>query len=162
AADDRDTLLDRLRHQPLALALPAWDSVITHAGIPPLWTLTDTLTRAAEVEQALRGPEAGAFFQALYGNTPDRVDDSLTRMTRMRFVDADGALDLASKGEADAPPAGFVPWFLHPARRATGVRILFGHWAALNGKTPAEANVVALDTGCVWGGQLTALRLEDN
>lgn len=172
AAEDRDPLLDWLRGQPLALALPAWNSVITHAGIPPLWSLADTLSRAAEVETALRGPEADTFFHAMYGNSPNRWDDTLTGMarlrvitnhlTRMRFVDADGALDLTTKGEADAPPAGFAPWFMHPARRATEVRILFGHWAALNGDTPANVNVMALDTGCVWGGQLSALRLEDN
>src|SRR5690606_4978710 len=102
---------------------------------------------------------------------PAAWDDSLTGMTRlrvitnyltrMRFVDADGALDLTTKGEADAPPAGFVPWFQHPARRDPSVRILFGHWAALEGRTPPQANVEALDTGCVWGGRLTALRLED-
>ncbi len=78
----------------------------------------------------------------------------------MRFVDADGALDLATKGEAGAPPEGFMPWFQHPHRKATENRLLFGHWAALEGHT-GVAGVEALDTGCVWGGTLTALRLDD-
>ena len=78
----------------------------------------------------------------------------------MRFVNLAGELDLATKGEADAPPAGFMPWFQHPDRQVTDTRILFGHWAALEGNTHV-AGVDALDTGCVWGGSLTALRLDD-
>lgn len=171
-APDRDILLGWLRMQPLALHLPRHNSLLTHAGLPPGWTVAQTLARAAEVEAALRGPHADEFYRAMYGNTPSGWDEQLsgtTRLrvitnylTRMRFVDADGALDLTSKGEADAPPSGFVPWFLHPARRDADVRVLFGHWAALAGNVPASTNVAALDTGCVWGGRLTALRLEDN
>lgn len=171
-APDRDALLGWLRHQPLALHLPRHNSVLTHAGLPPGWTVAQTLARAAEVEAALRGPDAEDFYHAMYGNSPSAWSEQLTGttrlrvitnyLTRMRFVDAEGALDLASKGEADAPPEGFMPWFLHPARQDTGIRVLFGHWAALAGNVPASANVAALDTGCVWGGRLTALRLEDN
>lgn len=171
-AADRDTLLGWLRHQPLALELPQHHSVLTHAGLPPGWSVAQTLARAAEVEAALRGAEADDFYRTMYGNTPRGWSDELSGnarlrvitnyLTRMRFVDVDGALDLTSKGEADAPPAGFVPWFLHPARQDTEMRVLFGHWAALAGNVPASANVAALDTGCVWGGRLTALRLEDN
>lgn len=170
-APDRDTLLDWLRHQPLALHLPAHNSLLTHAGLPPGWSIAQTLARATEVEAVLQSDRRADYFNAMYGNAPAAWDDSLTGMTRlrvitnyltrMRFVDADGALDLTTKGEADAPPAGFVPWFQHPARRDPSVRILFGHWAALEGRTPPQANVEALDTGCVWGGRLTALRLED-
>jgi bis(5'-nucleosyl)-tetraphosphatase (symmetrical) len=106
----------------------------------------------------------------MYGNQPAGWNDDLqgperwrvitNHFTRMRFVNLAGELDLATKGEADAPPEGFMPWFQHPHRQATDTRILFGHWAALEGNTHV-ARVDALDTGCVWGGSLTALRLDD-
>lgn len=171
AAEDRDTLLDWLRHQPLAVALPDFGALLVHAGVPPLWSASETLARAAEVAAVIAGDNANEFFHAMYGNTPAAWDDQLTGMprlrvitnhlTRMRFVDEAGALELSTKGEADEPPPGFMPWFQHPRRKATDVRILFGHWAALAGQVQG-ANLEALDTGCVWGGSLTALRLEDN
>ncbi|WP_111655786.1 symmetrical bis(5'-nucleosyl)-tetraphosphatase [Isoalcanivorax indicus] len=171
AAPDRDLLLDWLRQQPLAVALPDFNALLVHAGVPPLWSAADTLARAAEVQAVLRSEQASDFFHAMYGNTPAAWSDDLNGMTRlrvitnyltrMRFVAMDGAMDLSTKGEADTAPPGFMPWFQHPGRRATDVRILFGHWAALEGRV-SESQLEALDTGCVWGGRLTALRLDDN
>ena len=169
-APDRDALLGWLRDCPLLVDIPEHQAVMTHAGIPPLWTLPEARQRAREVEQVLRGPQVSEYFANMYGNQPAGWDDALqgperwrvitNHFTRMRFVDQAGDLDLGSKGEADAPPEGFMPWFQHPHRQATDTRILFGHWAALEGHTDV-ANVDALDTGCVWGGSLTALRLDD-
>ncbi|WP_290524277.1 symmetrical bis(5'-nucleosyl)-tetraphosphatase [Alcanivorax sp.] len=169
-APDRTALLDWLQQCPLLIDLPEHQAVMTHAGIPPLWTLDQARSRAGEVEAVLKDDRSGDFFAHMYGNQPAGWNDSLTgtdrwrvitnHFTRMRFVDADGALDLTTKGEADAPPQGYMPWFLHPERQVTDTRLLFGHWAALEGHTGVD-RVEALDTGCVWGGSLTALRLND-
>ena len=170
-APDRDTLLGWLQRQPLLVEAPAFDAVMTHAGLPPLWTLEQARQRAAEMAAVLADPiSADTFFQEMYGNEPAGWRDDLTGparwrvitnyFTRMRFVDRQGDLDLTTKGEADQPPAGFVPWFEHPDRLERERRVLFGHWAALEGRT-GVAGVEALDTGCVWGGTLTALRLDD-
>lgn len=170
-APDRDCLLDWLQHQPLLIEVPQFDAVLAHAGMPPLWSLAQARERAREVEAVLADETlAQRFFEHMYGNSPAGWDDALegtdrwrvitNHFTRMRFVDQTGRLDLAAKGSADRPPAGFMPWFDYPGRQPVP-RVLFGHWAALEGKTPSS-DVVALDTGCVWGGCLTALRLEDN
>jgi bis(5'-nucleosyl)-tetraphosphatase (symmetrical) len=169
-AHDRDALLGWLQNCPLLVDIPEHQAVMTHAGIPPLWTLAQARERAREVEQVLRAPQVGEYFANMYGNQPAGWNDDLqgperwrvitNHFTRMRFVNLAGELDLATKGEADAPPEGFMPWFQHPHRQATDTRILFGHWAALEGNTHV-ARVDALDTGCVWGGSLTALRLDD-
>lgn len=169
-APDAPELLAWLQRQPLLVEVPEFDAVMIHAGLPPLWSLEQARQRAREVEGALADPaQAALFFAQMYGNHPAGWDDALegpTRwrvitnyFTRMRFVNSAGELDLASKGEADKPPPGFLPWFHHPGRRYTG-QVLFGHWAALEGDT-GLANAQALDTGCVWGGSLTALRLDD-
>ena len=169
-APDRNALLGWLQDCPLLIDIPEHQAVMTHAGIPPLWTLSQARERAREVEQVLRGTQVGEYFAHMYGNQPAGWDDALqgperwrvitNHFTRMRFVNLAGELDLATKGEADAPPAGFMPWFQHPDRQVTDTRILFGHWAALEGNTHV-AGVDALDTGCVWGGSLTALCLDD-
>ena len=169
-APDRDELLHWLQQQPLLLELPEFGAVMAHAGIPPLWTLDQARSRAREVEAVLRGPQAVEFFRHMYGNEPTGFDDHLqgptrwrvitNHFTRMRFVNAAGELELASKGDASAPPPGYLPWFDHPQRRLTDVRILFGHWAALAGDVAID-NIEALDSGCVWDGFLTALRLDD-
>jgi bis(5'-nucleosyl)-tetraphosphatase (symmetrical) len=169
AAPDADTLLEWLRRQPLLHYDESRATVMTHAGIPPKWSLADARRLAAEVEDVLRSGDAPAYFRAMYGNDPDLWDESLTgldrlrvitnHLTRMRFVDERGALDLVSKeGRGTAPP-GFRPWFESPCRRAAEVRIVFGHWAALEGRCDAE-NVEALDAGCVWGRELVALDLD--
>lgn len=169
-APDRNTLLDWLQACPLLIDIPEHQAVMTHAGLPPLWSLAQARERAREVEQVLTGPRVAEYFANMYGNQPAGWADHLqgperwrvitNHFTRMRFVNQAGELDLASKGEADAPPEGFVPWFEHPGRQETDTRVLFGHWAALEGHSGVE-RVDALDTGCVWGGRLTALRLDD-
>lgn len=168
-APDCGELLAWLRRQPLL----QWDekrcTVMTHAGIPPQWTLTDARRLAAEVEQVLRNGDALSFFRAMYGNRPDLWDEGLTGadrlrlitncLTRMRFVDERGALDLVSKEGIGSAPPGYRPWFEAPARRTADIRILFGHWAALEGRCEAR-NVEALDAGCVWGRELVAFNLD--
>lgn len=171
-AKDRKPLLKWLQKQPLLVDIPDHNAVMTHAGIPPLWSLKKARKRAAEVETVLRKKSTAAlFFDNMYGNQPAGWSSSLegpTRwrvitnyFTRMRFVNENGELELTQKGEAEACPPHCYPWFLHPKRKALDTRILFGHWAALNGETGTQ-HVEALDTGCVWGGALTALRLDDN
>lgn len=169
-ASDRTALLGWLQHCPLLIDIPEHEATLTHAGIPPLWSLDQARSRAREVEGVLKDQRCGDFFAHMYGNQPAGWNEDLqgpdrwrvitNHFTRMRFVNQAGELDLTTKGEADAPPSGFMPWFLHPQRRVTGQRLLFGHWAALEGHTGVD-RVEALDTGCVWGGSLTALRLDD-
>lgn len=169
-APDRAELLAWLQQCPLLIDLPEHEATLTHAGIPPLWSLEQARGYAREVEAVLSDARCGDYFAHMYGNQPAGWDEALTgpdrwrvitnHFTRMRFVDDSGALDLTTKGEADAPPSGFMPWFKHPARKVTDRRLLFGHWAALEGHSGVD-KVDALDTGCVWGGSLTALRLDD-
>lgn len=171
-APDSTELLGWLQQQPLFHQAPEFGAVLVHAGLPPLWTLQQAAARAREIETVLRGSEAGAdaFFAAMYGNTPDNWDDALTGtdrlrvitnyFTRMRFVNAAGALELSNKGEAETAPSGYFPWFEHPGRVNADTLVLFGHWAALGGALRTDS-LEALDSGCVWGGRLTALRLED-
>ena len=169
-APDSGELLEWLRHLPLLHEEPDFNAVMTHAGLPPLWSLAQARERAAEVAEVLRRGDRQQFFDNMYGNEPAGWDDALegptrwrvitNHFTRMRFVNQAGELELATKGEADAPPPGFFPWFEHPRRVVREQRILFGHWAALAGQV-ADPMVEALDRGCVWGGQLAALRLND-
>lgn len=164
-APDRDELMHWLRHQSLACYDNERDLLMVHAGVPPLWSVAETLARAAEMEVVLRGDEAKHFLHHMYGNEPERWSpelDGVARwrmitnyLTRMRFVAADGSLDLVSKSET-APP-GYAPWFSYPRQEPTG--IIFGHWAALEGRAETPG-VYALDTGCVYGGTLTALNLD--
>lgn len=170
AAPDRDELMHWLRHRPLLLRDARLDCVLTHAGIPSLWSIAKAQQLAHEVESALQGPEISKFLKDMYGNQPTRWSDDLTGttrlrvitnyLTRMRLLAADGALDLQYKEGLEHIPPGFLPWFQvenpAPARR----RVLFGHWAALAGYT-GDSRFVALDTGCVWGGHLTAYRIDD-
>ena len=169
-APDREELLAWLRGLPLAHREPGLPHLMVHAGVPPLWSTADTLARAAEVEQALRGPQCEGFLSHMYGNYPDIWSDDLQGwerlrvitncLTRMRFCDAAGRLDLDNKGSPESANAGFAPWFSHRDRTAAGTPLVFGHWAALQGKADTE-RVHALDTGCVWGARLRAMRLDD-
>ncbi|WP_277811081.1 symmetrical bis(5'-nucleosyl)-tetraphosphatase [Chromohalobacter canadensis] len=169
-ADDRDELLDWLRRQPLLVHDAALDAVMVHAGLPPHWSLKQARDYAAEVEAVLRGDAVGGFLASMYGNSPARWTDDLegierlrvivNTFTRMRFIAADGTLDFDAKEGLDSAPEGFAPWFTYT--RNDDPRIVFGHWAALQGKTPdARVRALALDTGCVWGGELTAVDLEN-
>jgi bis(5'-nucleosyl)-tetraphosphatase (symmetrical) len=167
-APDRDALLDWLRARPLAHAEAG--ALFVHAGVLPQWSVAKTLALAGEVEACLRGPDHPVFLRQMYGNTPARWDESLTgadrlrcvinALTRLRFVDGDGTMDFKVKEGAGAAPPGFVPWFDHP-QRAThpsrgGLPVVFGHWSTLGLLERPDA--VCLDTGCVWGGRLTAMR----
>lgn len=170
AAPDRKELIDWLRHRSLLHHDKELNCVMTHAGIAPVWTLPQARELALEVEAVLHGDTPDFFLKAMYGNLPEQWRDNLAGMerlrcitnylTRMRFCYADGRLDLSYKGEIAGKPADLYPWFELPSRIPIKERILFGHWAALNGKTGLP-DVYALDTGCVWGNHLTALRLED-
>ncbi|MSP52636.1 MAG: symmetrical bis(5'-nucleosyl)-tetraphosphatase [Gammaproteobacteria bacterium] len=168
-APDRDELLTWLRQQPLLHDDPHLNFVLVHAGIAPQWDLSTAQNLAHEVEAQLQTTDS-ELLEQIYGNEPACWDDSLTGVarwrciinyfTRMRFCTKDGCLDLNYKGELAGAPADMLPWFKMPARKTQQNRIIFGHWAALQGKADAP-NVFALDTGCVWGESLTALRLED-
>ncbi len=169
AAEDCDELCDWLRHLPMLVRDDALGYVMTHAGIPHIWDLDQAEGYARELEAVLRSDGHPVYFTGLYGNRPDIWEDSLqgldrwravtNYLTRMRLVSEEGRLEFAHKGAvADAPP-GWFPWYELRARRPLGVRIVFGHWAAIEGVTN-QPDVIALDTGCVWGRRLTALCLE--
>lgn len=171
SAPDRTQLLGWLQHQPLLHHDSQLGYTMVHAGIPPSWSIKKARRLAREVEYALRSRElAKGFFEHMYGNAPARWHKSLegwerlrvitNYLTRMRFCTADETLDFAAKGGLDTQPPGYLPWYAWPNRKAVNNDVLFGHWAALQGQVDA-AHVYALDTGCVWGGQLTAMRLED-
>lgn len=170
-APDAGDLLDWLRRQKLVHYDETRDIAMVHAGIPPMWTLAKALKRAAEVEEALLDDaRLPLFLEGMYGNDPACWDSDLhgiTRLrvitnyfTRMRFCKADGTLDLKSKEGADTAPPGYRPWFAHPSRKTRGQKIIFGHWAALEGKCN-EPGLHALDTGCVWGGTMTLLNIDN-
>jgi bis(5'-nucleosyl)-tetraphosphatase (symmetrical) len=168
AAPDRDELLEWLRHRPLIHRDTALGWTMVHAGLPPQWSVDQAIERADEVSTVLRSPEHARWLGLMYGNKPDRWAQDLPRderlrftvncLTRMRYCSADGRLDLKSKGPPGTQRAGMLPWYAVPNRRSAAQRILFGHWSAL-GRHEAH-NVMALDTGCVWGGHLSAVRLD--
>jgi bis(5'-nucleosyl)-tetraphosphatase (symmetrical) len=168
AAPDRDELLAWLRARPLAIFVDA--HLLVHAGVAPQWDAAQTMALAGEVEEVLRGDGWIDFLAGMYGNHPDRWDDSLSGMerlrcivnalTRMRLCLPDGTMDFAHK-ESESGPAGsgLLPWFDLPGRRTADVTVVFGHWSALG--LILRPNLVGLDSGCVWGGKLTAVCLDD-
>jgi bis(5'-nucleosyl)-tetraphosphatase (symmetrical) len=166
-ASDRDTLLDWLLSRPLAHHDPARKALLVHAGLVPQWTVADAVSLAREVEAALRkGPRA--LFDEMYGDQPDQWSDSLKGMERLRFAinaltrlricTRDGRVDLKMKGGSKDIRAPFKPWFEWDHRESRDERVIFGHWSAL-GFVRAHG-VVGLDTGCVWGGALTAVDID--
>jgi bis(5'-nucleosyl)-tetraphosphatase (symmetrical) len=168
AAPDRDALMDWLRRRPLAIFTGT--HLLVHAGVLPAWSAQKTVALAAEVEAVLRGPDWVAFLAAMYGNQPERWDDNLAgierlrcivnALTRMRFCTPDGAMVLGQKEHGGAPGApSLLPWFELPGRRSADVTVVFGHWSALGLLLRDE--VIGLDSGCVWGGKLSAVCLED-
>jgi bis(5'-nucleosyl)-tetraphosphatase (symmetrical) len=167
AAPDCDELLDWLRFRPLAIR--EGNYLMVHAGLLPQWTAAQALELAHEVETALRGPDWRTFLHGMYGNEPARWDDSLqgadrlrcivNALTRIRFCTAEGVMDFASKDGVGEPPEGFMPWFEVPGRRSLDVTVVCGHWSTLG--LVMRPEFIALDTGCVWGGQLTAVCLDD-
>jgi len=168
AAPDRDELIAWLRRRPLAMFVDA--HLLVHAGVPPQWSAEQTMQLAAEVETVLRGDGWTDFLAQMYGNEPDRWDDALTgiarlrcivnALTRMRLCWPDGRMDFLHK-ESDKGPEGsdLLPWFDVPGRRTADVTVVFGHWSALG--LVLRPNLVGLDSGCVWGGKLTAVCLDD-
>jgi bis(5'-nucleosyl)-tetraphosphatase (symmetrical) len=165
-APDREHWLDWLRQRPMAASAHGW--LLVHAGVVPQWDAAQTLLLGAEVEQVLRGPDAGEFFQVMYGDEPARWDAALAgparlrfivnTLTRIRFVTADGTLDLHTKDGPGAAPDGMLPWFDVPGRATAGTPVAFGHWATLG--LMQRPDLLGLDTGCVWGRQLTAVRID--
>ena len=167
-APDCDELMHWLQQQPLMQWDTAADIVMTHAGLPHIWDLEKAFSLSREVHLALQTQDLRAFFEHMYGNQPAAWSDDLqglTRLrvitnyfTRMRFIKPDGELDFSAKESLDSAPAGFSPWFDFPPQHHA--RLVFGHWAALSGETGQSMQFQAIDTGCVWGGQLTALNLD--
>ena len=173
-AADGDALIDWLRTWPLMHRDREQETVMAHAGIAPAWTVDDAAGCAAELEQALRAPDYTRFLATMYGNEPDAWKDSLTgsdrlrfitnALTRMRYCHRTGRLDFSDAGPPGAQDPSLVPWFELRDARADNTRIVFGHWATLQLNAPLsrKLHVRHVDTGCVWGGSLTALRLEDD
>lgn len=162
-------IIEWLRNRPLIHFDSNLGYLMVHAGLPKIWSISESLNYASEVEQAIRGADFKEFLSEMYGNYPANWSPKLQKMerlrvitnylTRLRYCKADGEMDLTQK-ETTAPP-GFMPWFNdYPAQLENNITILFGHWAALEGVT-GHQNIIGLDTGCLWGRELTALRLED-
>lgn len=167
-AKDGDELIDWLRHQPLLHHDAHRQLTMIHAGLPPQWSLKRARKCAAELEQTLRGKHYKAFLADMYGNEPDIWSDDLKGMdrlrfitnalTRLRFCDMDGVLKMKEKGSPQGDHKDLLPWYAHPERKTRKDTILFGHWSTL-GYYHAH-HVYALDSGCLWGGSLTALRVD--
>jgi bis(5'-nucleosyl)-tetraphosphatase (symmetrical) len=167
-ADDRNGLLAWLRTQKLLHHDAALGWTMVHAGLAPQWTLRQAQRAAQEVERELAGPRHHRLLKNLFGNKPatwspqlqgtDRLRASINVLTRMRYCDVRGRIDFDMKGAPGTQKAGLYPWFAVPGMRQRGLRIVCGHWSALG--RYAGLGVHAIDTGCVWGGQLTALRLD--
>lgn len=168
-APDKEELATWLRHRALLHHDATLGYTLIHAGLPPQWDLNKAIACAQEVQTVMQGEDYINFFKHMYGDTPRQWNDKLVGwdrlrviincLTRLRFCDTKGNLELVTKGNYIIPK-GYFPWFKLANRRSRNLKILFGHWAALDGQTD-EPNVYALDTGCVWGRRLTAMRLED-
>jgi len=168
-APDRAAMLEWLRAQSLAMltTIQQRPLLMVHAGVLPCWTAAKTLALAQEVQTVLRGVELADFLRSMYGDQPSQWDDSLrgvdrlrvivNALTRLRFCSAEGAMEFDTKDGADAAPPGYYPWFEAPQRRTSKVTVAFGHWSTLGWLD--RPDVIAMDTGCVWGGCLSALRL---
>lgn len=166
-APDRDELLGWLRRQPLAYGENG--HFMVHAGLLPQWTAEQALALAGEVQEVLRGDHYRDYFAHMYGNEPRQWRDGLqgmsrlrlitNAMTRLRFCSAEGEIDFSHKGPPGSQPENLLPWYDVPGRASSGVTVVFGHWSALG--LLQRPNLAALDTGCLWSGELSALRLED-
>ena len=167
AAPDRDAMIEWLAQRPLVIRDES--RLLVHAGLLPQWTPEQAVTLSHEVESALRGAERHAFLGALYGDEPaawrddlrgyDRLRVIVNACTRMRFCTADGRMALHEKRGPRHSPGGYRPWFAHDNRMSAGATIVCGHWSTLD--LELAPNVVMLDSGCLWGGTLTALRFPD-
>ena len=167
AAADCEGLLDWLRRRPLAINAHGW--LMVHAGVLPQWTAAQTLELASDVQEQLRGHNLKCFLTHLFSNHPTQWRDDLTGperwrvavngLTRLRFCTEAGEMEFATKGGLAEVPAGYFRWFEVPGRLTAAQPIAFGHWSTLNAGQAAHQNALALDTGCVWGGCLTAAKL---
>ena len=165
-APDREDWLYWLRQQRLAVHAHGW--LMVHARVVPQWDAAQTVALAGEVEAMLRSPEVGEFLTTMYGNEPARWDERLqgvdrwrcvvNSLTRLRFCATDGTMEFATKEGAGGAPEGYMPWFEVPGRRTQGTPVAFGHWSTLG--LINRDDLLALDTGCLWGGHLTAVRVD--
>lgn len=163
---ERDGWVAWIRERPLALRAEGW--LCVHAGLPPQWDGAQTLALAGELHALLRGSDLQSLLRSMYGNEPSRWREDLdgadrwrfviNALTRIRFCSADGTLDLKTKESAAAAPPGLYPWFEAPGRRSAGERVAFGHWSTLG--LVVREDLLSMDTGCVWGGQLSAARVD--
>jgi len=168
AAPDCEDLLTWLRHRPLALLED--DFLLVHAGVLPQWSAGQVMDLAREVEEQLQGPNWQGFLADVFGNASDRWKRSLrgierhrvvvNALTRLRYGTPDGVMDLKTKDGPGSAPASFLPWFDIPGRQTEEVTVVCGHWSTLG--LVMRPNLMALDTGCVWGGKLTAARMAKN
>ena len=164
-APDKNELIDWLRHRPLFHYNTEF--CLVHAGLPPQWDFKTTKKMALIAEQALRRPDYHLFLQQMYGNKPNQWSPNLKGMSRLRFIincftrmrycDAEGRLDFTHSGAIGTQASNLMPWFEVPNRKNADMRIIFGHWSTLG--YHEGSNCYAIDTGCLWGGQLTALKL---
>lgn len=165
---DRKTLLDWLRRRPLLHHDATLGYTLVHAGLPPQWSIQEAMQHAVELEQTLQSPHFRDFLSVMYGNKPKRWKEELEGadrlrfitncFTRLRFCTAEGKLDLKHKGEIGSQTEELLPWFEVPDRASRSDRILFGHWSTL--QLRETENVYGLDTGCLWGGELSALQID--
>lgn len=169
-APDRTAMLDWLRQQRMAI-LECFGNrtlLLVHAGVLPSWTATKTVALAHEVEAMLRSSEIDAFFATMYSDSPtawsdalrgpDRIRVIVNALTRLRFCTAEGEMEFDTKDSAEAAPTGYMPWFMVPERKTKDTTVAFGHWSTLGWL--GRDDLLALDTGCVWGGCLSTLRIE--
>ncbi|MDO8464044.1 MAG: symmetrical bis(5'-nucleosyl)-tetraphosphatase [Gallionella sp.] len=167
SAPDRDELLHWLRNQRLLHTQDGY--VLVHAGLSPQWSVAQADSLAREVEAALRGDDFVTFLAHMYGNFPHNWDDNLAgykrlrvvvnAFTRMRICTKEGKMEFKFKGEVQNIPKGYLPWFDIPNRASADSTVIFGHWSALG--LLNRKNIIALDTGCLWGGPMSAIRLDD-
>lgn len=173
-AEDKEELLNWLQRQPLLYQDTDLGYTMIHAGLAPQWSIADAKTYAMEVESVLQGKNAEAYFANMYGDQPDQWSDDLRDwerlrfitncLTRLRYCDNNGRLAIKEKGAPGNQPSQYLPWYQVDKRNNKNEKIIFGHWATirLGEKQNFESyNVYPMDTGCVWGGKLTAMRLED-
>ena len=167
--EEVDEIADWFCQQPLLVRDDELGFVMAHAGVPHIWSIDAAQAHAREVEAVMRGDDRVAYFEAMYGNKPDTWVDSLQGMdrwrvitnyfTRMRLIRNDGRMDFAHKGGLSEAPEDWMPWYDYPRTEPLKLTLLFGHCSALEGRTGKD-DVIALDTGCVWGRELTAMCLE--